>query len=121
MAPREVDGNINVRLSILCTSSVLTAVWQRIIHLIVEKEGSLFTRKTSNALYNAILPSNNSSSEVTENQSWQLCSSLLLYRLVDAISFAENYGLNGGILPRHSFSKLYIPVSCVLQYSSFSS
>jgi len=113
-------------VSIFCCSFFLTFRWQGIIHLIGEKEDSLLTGKKSNALYEAVILFEDSGSQIpkihkSDNlEKSRLCSSLLLYRLVDAISFARNYSSYGSILPRQIFPSLNITVSCLLQYSAFS-
>jgi hypothetical protein len=120
-APCEVEGHIDVSLSIFCCSCFLTFRWQGIIRLIVEKEGSHFTGKRKNALYEAVMPSEDSGSQIHKSDNQEksrLCSSLLLYRLVDAIYFSKNYSANDSILPRQIFSNLNIPVSRLLQYSA---
>jgi hypothetical protein len=125
-APCEVEGHMDVSLSIFCCPYLLTVCWQQIIHLIVEKEDSLFTGRRSNALYKAVMPSDDTSFQIPKNhksdnlEKSRLCSSLLLYRLLDAISFAKNYTSNDSVLPRQIFSSLNIPVSRPLHYPAFS-
>jgi len=84
----------------------------------VEKEDTLSTAKRRNAVcYDAVIPSGGSGSQIPKNhkldnvEKSRLCNSLLLYRLVDAISFAKKYDSNDSMLPRETFSILNIPVN----------
>jgi hypothetical protein len=119
-----MEGHMDVWISIFCFSCFLTVRWQGIIDVIVEKEDSLFTGKGENVLYEVVMPSEDGSSPKdyrSDNlEKSRLCSSLLLYRLMDAIYFAKNSSLNDSILPRQNFPNLNIPVCCLLQYSEFS-
>jgi hypothetical protein len=81
-----------------------------------EKEASIFIEGGTNTLFKEILFSTESIRDIIEHRrpdsvvASQACSSLLLYRLVDAIVFSNGHQWTGSIVPRLKFPKLNIPV-----------
>lgn len=90
----------------------------------MKKEGSLFKGGARKSFYEAMLSSDDRISTISQNhrselsEKSQACSSLLLYRLVDAIAFAHGHEFTGSMPSRQPFTNLSIPVCLFFRHPS---